>query len=136
MKRTKLNSILAKVVTTSFIFTILPTNAFADVVNTEKEIVKLQVSMPTISPTPHNVEASGEGFVITEKVNIIGQDQADEDAIRELVQALKELGIEINNDFDENSATIIIGEDDDNIEEMDTFLTSIGKEGAESIDVN
>ena len=103
MKRTKLNSILAKVVTTSFIFTTLPTAAFAEVVNDNKELVKLQVNIPTVSPTPHNIEGSGEGFILTEKVNIVGQEQADQDAIRELVEALKGLGIEVNNDFDENS---------------------------------
>ena len=84
MKRTKLNSILAKVVTTSFIFTTLPTAAFAEVVNDNKELVKLQVNIPTVSPTPHNIEGSGEGFILTEKVNIVGQEQADQDAIREL----------------------------------------------------
>ena len=89
MKRTKLNSILAKVVTTSFIFTTLPTATFAEVVNDNKELVKLQVNIPTVSPTPHNIEGSGEGFILTEKVNIVGQNQADKDAIRELVQALK-----------------------------------------------
>lgn len=135
MKRTKLNSILAKVVTTSFIFTTLPTATFAEVVNDNKELVKLQVNIPTVSPTPHNIEGSGEGFILTEKVNIVGQNQADQDAIRELVQALKELGIEVNNDFDENATTIIIGEDDDNIEEMHDFFEGIGKSGAESIEV-
>ena len=136
MKRTKLNSILAKVVTTSFIFTTLPTAAFAEVANEKKEVVKLQVNIPTVSPTPHNIEGSGEGFVLTEKVNIVGQEQADQDALRELVQALKELGIEINSDFDENATTIIIGEDEDNIEEMNTFFEGINKTGAESIEVN
>ena len=135
MKRTKLNSILAKVVTTSFIFTTLPTAAFAEVVNDNKELVKLQVNIPTVSPTPHNIEGSGEGFILTEKVNIVGQEQADQDAIRELVEALKGLGIEVNNDFDENATTIIIGEDDDNIEEMNTFFEGISKSGAESIEV-
>ena len=135
MKRTKLNSILAKVVTTSFIFTTLPTATFAEVINDNKELVKLQVNIPTVSPTPHNIEGSGEGFILTEKVNIVGQNQADQDAIRELVQALKELGIEVNNDFDENATTIIIGEDDDNIEEMHDFFEGIGKSGAESIEV-
>lgn len=135
MKRTKLNSILAKVVTTSFIFTTLPTATFAEVVNDNKELVKLQVNIPTVSPTPHNIEGSGEGFILTEKVNIVGQNQADQDAITELVQALKELGIEVNNDFDENATTIIIGEDDDNIEEMHDFFEGIGKSGAESIEV-
>ena len=135
MKRTKLNSILAKVVTTSFIFTTLPTAAFAEVVNDNKELVKLQVNIPTVSPTPHNIEGSGEGFILTEKVNIVGQEQADQDAIRELVEALKGLGIEVNNDFDENATTIIIGEDDDNIEEMNTFFEGISKSGAEAIEV-
>ena len=133
MNKTKLQAILAKLVTTSFIFTVIPSAVSAEVISFDKDIVKLQVAMPTVSPTPHNIEGSGEGFIITDKVNIVGKNEADKDALKELVNALKELGIEVNNDFNENSATIIIGEDDDNIDEMDKFFESIGKDGADSI---
>lgn len=136
MLRTKLNSILAKVVVTSFIFTTIPTTVFADQINSqEKQVVKLKVEAPRISPTPQKMEASGEGLALSNKVNLIGQDKADKDAVRELMDILRKLGLEINSNFDDESTTIIIGEDDDNIQEMNDFLTEIKKEGAESIDV-
>ncbi|MCR1950803.1 beta-N-acetylglucosaminidase domain-containing protein [Clostridium sp. DSM 100503] len=137
MLRAKLNSILAKVVVASFIFTTTPTTVFADVINNQdKKVVKLKVESPRVSPTPQLIESSGEGTVLSNKVNIIGQDKADEDAVRELMEFLKTLGLEVNTDFNDESTTIIIGEDDDNIQEMNNFLSEINKEGAESISVN
>lgn len=137
MLKAKLNSILAKVVLASFIFTTTPTTVFADMLNDQgKQIVKLKVEAPRVSPTPQLLESSGEGVVLSNKVNIIGQDKADKDAVRELMEFLKKLGLEVNNEFSDESTTIIIGEDDDNIEEMNKFLSEINKEGAESISVN
>lgn len=137
MLKAKLNSILAKVVVASFIFTTTPTTVFADMLNNQgKQIVKLKVEAPRVSPTPQLLESSGEGVVLSNKVNIIGQDKADKDAVRELMEFLKKLGLEVNNEFSDESTTIIIGEDDDNIEEMNKFLSEINKEGAESISVN
>lgn len=137
MLKAKLNSILAKVVVASFIFTTTPTTVFADMINDQgKQIVKLKVEAPMVSPTPQLLESSGEGVVLSNKVNIIGQDKADKDAVRELMEFLKKLGLEVNNEFSDESTTIIIGEDDDNIEEMNKFLSEINKEGAESISVN
>ena len=137
MLKAKLNSILAKVVVASFIFTTTPTTVFADMLNDQgKQIVKLKVEAPRVSPTPQLLESSGEGVVLSNKVNIIGQDKADKDAVRELMEFLKKLGLEVNNEFSDESTTIIIGEDDDNIEEMNKFLSEINKEGAESISVN
>ena len=137
MLKAKLNSILAKVVVASFIFTTTPTTVFADMLNDQGEqIVKLKVEAPRVSPTPQLLESSGEGVVLSSKVNIIGQDKADKDAVRELMEFLKKLGLEVNNEFSDESTTIIIGEDDDNIEEMNKFLSEINKEGAESISVN
>lgn len=137
MLKAKLNSILAKVVVASFIFTTTPTTVFADMINDQgKQIVKLKVEAPRVSPTPQLLESSGEGVVLSNKVNIIGQDKADKDAVRELMEFLKKLGLEVNNEFSDESTTIIIGEDDDNIEEMNKFLSEINKEGAESISVN
>lgn len=69
-------------------------------------------------------------------MNLIGQDKADKDAVRELMEVLKDLGLEVNASFDNASTTIIIGEDDDNIQEMNDFLKEIDKEGSESIYVN
>ncbi|MBS6500603.1 MAG: beta-N-acetylglucosaminidase domain-containing protein [Clostridium sp.] len=137
MLKAKLNSILAKVVVASFIFTTTPTTVFADMLNDQgKQIVKLKVEAPRVSPTPQLLESLGEGVVLSNKVNIIGQDKADKDAVRELMEFLKKLGLEVNNEFSDESTTIIIGEDDDNIEEMNKFLSEINKEGAESISVN
>lgn len=137
MLKAKLNSILAKVVVASFIFTTTPTTVFADMLNDQgKQIVKLKVEAPRVSQTPQLLESSGEGVVLSNKVNIIGQDKADKDAVRELMEFLKKLGLEVNNEFSDESTTIIIGEDDDNIEEMNKFLSEINKEGAESISVN
>lgn len=137
MLKAKLNSILAKVVVASFIFATTPTTVFADMIDNQgKQIVKLKVEEPRVSQTPQLLEYSGEGVVLSNKVNVIGQDKADKNAVRELMGFLESLGLEVNTDFNDESATIIIGEDDDNIVEMDNFLSEINKAGAESISVD
>lgn len=133
MIRAKVKSIIAKFVVASMVFTMMPISAFAETNNLDVANTMVKVSMPVISPTPQNAKSIGDGFIVTKKVNILGGDLADQDAKRELLLALKKLGIEVNDSYTEADTTIIIGEQDDEIDAMDQVLASAE---VESIDKN
>lgn len=133
MIRKKVKNLIAKLVVSTMIFTIMPISAFAQTNNAEVANTMVKVSMPTVSPTPQDAKSIGAGFIVTNKVNIIGADLADEDAKRELLLALKKLDIKINESYIETDTTIIIGEKDDDIDAMDQVLANAQ---VESIDKN
>ncbi|MGG5461807.1 beta-N-acetylglucosaminidase domain-containing protein [Clostridium sp. B9] len=87
-----------------------------------KEGEEKQVLLPNLNPTPENLEVLGDGFQLTTSVNLIGEDAADKDAINSLKEFLSVNSIEINSENNPNSTTLIIGEADDSIPEMDGAL--------------
>ena len=81
---------------------------------------QVEVNLPTLSPMPENLQINDGVLTITDSVNITGTDVADEDAMRILNELLVANNITVNESFDENSSTIVIGEVEDNIEAMTT----------------
>lgn len=132
MIKTKVKSLIAKFLLANMVFTMMPISAFAEVNNPEIANTMVKVGMPTISPTPQDAQTIGDGFVVTNSVNIIGGDVADQDAKRELLAALNKLGIEVNEAFVDSDTTIIIGEQEDEIEAMDKVLESANMQSVEN----
>lgn len=81
-----------------------------------------QILVPNLNPTPENLEVVGEGFQITSSINLVGEDLADGDAVKSLREFLEVNGIEVNTEHNDNSTTLIIGEAEDGIPELDEAL--------------
>ncbi|HHD2753449.1 TPA: beta-N-acetylglucosaminidase domain-containing protein [Clostridium perfringens] len=81
-----------------------------------------QILVPNLNPTPENLEVVGEGFQITSSINLVGEDLADGDAVKSLREFLEANGIEVNTEHNANSTTLIIGEVEDDIHELDEAL--------------
>ncbi|MDZ4994411.1 O-GlcNAcase NagJ [Clostridium perfringens] len=81
-----------------------------------------QILVPNLNPTPENLEVVGEGFQITSSINLVGEDLADGDAVKSLREFLDANGIEVNTEHNANSTTLIIGEVEDDIPELDEAL--------------
>ncbi len=88
-----------------------------------------QVLVPNLNPTPENLEVVGDGFKITSSINLVGEEEADENAVNALREFLTANNIEINSENDPNSTTLIIGEVDDDIPELDEALNGTTAEG-------
>ncbi|MDZ5252088.1 beta-N-acetylglucosaminidase domain-containing protein [Clostridium sp. LIBA-8841] len=87
-----------------------------------------QVLVPNLNPTPENLEVVGDGFQITSSINLVGENLADDDAVKSLREFLDANGIEVNSEHDSNSTTLIIGEVDDDIPELDQALNGTSTE--------
>ncbi|ELC8441056.1 beta-N-acetylglucosaminidase domain-containing protein [Clostridium perfringens] len=81
-----------------------------------------QILVPNLNPTPENLEVVGDGFQITSSINLVGEDLADSDAVKSLREFLEVNGIEVNTEHNANSTTLIIGEAEDDIPELDEAL--------------
>ena len=130
VKREMLKRILATTMASVFIInglTITKIDAFADV-NEE-----VSISIPQLSQVPESVETNEGVLKITSSINLKGQDVADEDAIRILKEFLIANDITINETYDESSTTLIIGELEDDIKEMDEAKEKIGISGTEGL---
>ncbi|EGT3616230.1 O-GlcNAcase NagJ [Clostridium perfringens] len=81
-----------------------------------------KVLVPNLNPTPENLEVVGDGFKITSSINLVGENLADDDAVKSLREFLDANGIEVNTEHNDNSTTLIIGEVEDDIPELDEDL--------------
>ena len=86
---------------------------------------ELKVTMPVINPTPKTVNTLGNGMEISSFVNLIGADVADQDAVEELKRFLKENNIIINETNNENDTTIMLGEAEDNVAEINDMASTL-----------
>ena len=130
MRREMLKRLLATTMVSIFIInglTITKVDAFTDKNN------QVSISLPKLNPAPKNIEVNEEILTITSTVNLQGKDLADEDAIRVLKEFLSENNIVINESYDESSTTLIIGEVEDDIKEMDEAKERIGVSGTEGL---
>ena len=130
MRREMLKRLLATTMASVFIInglTITKVDALTDKNN------QASISLPKLNPDPKNIEVNEGMLTITSTVNIQGKDLADEDAIRVLKEFLSENNIVINETYDESSTTLIIGEVDDDIKEMDEAKERIGVSDTESL---
>ncbi|MCG1027094.1 beta-N-acetylglucosaminidase domain-containing protein [Virgibacillus halodenitrificans] len=62
-------------------------------------------------PLPQEITTNDGKLQMTEQINIVGQEVADEDALRILNEFLQKNGIVVNERFNENSTTIAIGQE-------------------------
>lgn len=62
-------------------------------------------------PLPQEITTNDGKQQMTEQINIVGQEVADEDALRILNEFLQKNGIVVNERFNENSTTIAIGQE-------------------------
>ncbi|QCJ44459.1 PKD domain-containing protein [Bacillus sp. S3] len=63
-------------------------------------------------PMPQKVDIKNGSLQVSSRVNIIGEEAADQDALHILTEFLKANTIEINEEFDSKSTTIALGEED------------------------
>ncbi|MGL4991228.1 MAG: beta-N-acetylglucosaminidase domain-containing protein [Sarcina sp.] len=89
--------------------------------------------IPMISPTPENIIINGENIAITNSINLQGVDVADDDAVRILREFFADNNISINEQYDELSTTFIIGEANDNLQEMNDAIERLNIEGAKNL---
>mgnify|MGYP003071425134 CR=1 FL=1 len=125
-----LKRLLATTMASVFIIngmTITKVDAFTDKNN------QVNISLPKLNPVPENMQVNEGILTITSTVNLQGQDLADEDAIRTLKEFLSQNNIVINETYDEASTTLIIGEVEDDIKEMDEAKERIGVSATESL---
>ncbi|MDU5262815.1 MAG: beta-N-acetylglucosaminidase domain-containing protein, partial [Clostridium celatum] len=130
MRREMLKRLLATTMASVFIInglTITKVDAFTDKNN------QVSISLPKLNPAPKNIEVNEGILTITSTVNLQGKDLADEEAIRVLKEFLSENNIVINESYDESSTTLIIGEVEDDIKEMDEAKERIGVSGTEGL---
>ena len=130
MRREMLKRLLATTMASVFIInglTITKVDAFTDKNN------QVSIALPKLNPAPKNIEVNEGILTITSTVNLQGKDLADEDAIRVLKEFLSENNIVINESYDESSTTLIIGEVEDDIKDMDEAKERIGVSGTEGL---
>ncbi|MEG1287217.1 MAG: beta-N-acetylglucosaminidase domain-containing protein [Clostridium sp.] len=87
---------------------------------------KVEVAIPNLNPTPESLEIKGGNLTLTSTVNIKGADVADVDAMRILTEFLSENDIVINEIYNEDSTTLIIGEVDDEVVGMESAKKRLG----------
>lgn len=77
---------------------------------------KIESPAKTVSnklvPMPQNVDVKKGSLQLSSRVNILGEEAADQDAITILTEFLRVNSIEINEEFDSKSTTIAIGEEE------------------------
>lgn len=93
----------------------------------------ISVQTPELNPTPKALTSLGDGFTLTRNINLVGRDVADQDAVNELVKFLESNGFTINAETDETATTIILGEADDELAEMDEMQASLSLEDASGL---
>uniref|UniRef100_UPI000689279B beta-N-acetylglucosaminidase domain-containing protein n=1 Tax=Thomasclavelia saccharogumia TaxID=341225 RepID=UPI000689279B len=89
---------------------------------------------PVLVPAPQKITYQDNILSITNTVNIKGQETADSDAIRELTEYLESNAIAVNENYQEDSTTFIIGEEDDDVDGMNTARDSFGLTDAALLD--
>ncbi|MGL5380363.1 beta-N-acetylhexosaminidase family protein, partial [Clostridium sp.] len=128
MKRGMLKKILATAMVSMFVvngLTITKVDA-----RTENKGENVLVNL---NPTPRNLEIKDGKLTLTKTVNVKGLELADKDAVNILNEFLAENKIEVNNEYDDNSTTLIIGEKDDDIAEMDSEKARLGVADTKSL---
>lgn len=133
MKTKKLKRLIALAFSCIFIsngFSGVSVKALEPIVNNENETT---ITIPNLSPTPQELQVTGEGFTVTSSVNIVGENEADKDAIRVLKEFLELNNIKINENNNKYSTTLVIGEVEDNISEIDLAKQELGIKGADEL---
>ncbi|MFR5748111.1 MAG: beta-N-acetylhexosaminidase family protein, partial [Thomasclavelia spiroformis] len=97
-------------------------------------LTQKSVDNPVLVPTPKKVTYEENILSITNSVNIKGKDVADTDAVRELTEFLESNSITVNDDYQEGSTTIIIGEEDDEVDGLDATRDNLGLVDAATLD--
>ncbi|MFZ7946933.1 beta-N-acetylglucosaminidase domain-containing protein [Neobacillus sp. 19] len=77
-------------------------------------------------PMPQKVDIKNGSLQVSNRVNIIGEEAADQDALHILTEFLKANTIEINEEFDSKSTTIALGEEDKLNPELKSLENQLG----------
>ncbi|MFJ7727439.1 beta-N-acetylglucosaminidase domain-containing protein [Neobacillus sp. NPDC097160] len=77
-------------------------------------------------PMPQKVDIKSGSLQLSNRVNIIGEEAADQDALHILTEFLKVNKIEINEEFDSKSTTIALGEEDKLNPELKSLENQLG----------
>lgn len=83
-------------------------------------------STPELSPVPKKVTYLGGVVNVTDTVNIVGKDTADQDAVHDLRLFLHSKNLTVNDSFVPESTTFYIGEEGDNNPDMNTIKNALG----------
>ena len=97
-------------------------------------LTQKNVDNPVLVPTPKKVTYEENILSVTNSVNIKGKDVADTDAVRELTEFLESNSITVNEEYQDGSTTIIIGEEDDEVDGLDATRNNLGLVDAATLD--
>lgn len=127
-----MNKVVKKSGLSLLAFMMLMSN-FNVVVKAIEEPKASKVGMPLINPTPKKITNLGDGFTISDSVNLVGEASADQDAVVALKTLLTTYGIRVNATPLAGSTTIIIGEVDDQLVEADALQKQLSIEDASGL---
>ena len=130
MKKDKIKILLATTMVSIFVINGILINK-VDAKVSEQNTIDIQ--LPELNPMPKNIKVDEGVLTLTQSINLKGKEVADADALRILTEFLKENNIQINEEYDESSTTLIIGEVDDEIAELDEAKERIGVGSADSL---
>lgn len=95
---------------------------------TESNVTTDKSVKDKLVPLPREISINDGTLEVTERVNILGQESADRDALAILREFLMDHGIKVNEEFDETSTTIALGEEGhltSEVEKMEGELTTL-----------
>lgn len=92
-----------------------------------------KVMMPEMNPSPKEVTELGNGYTLSGNVNLVGEDQADADAVRVLKEVLTSNGIHVNHENVAGDTTIIIAELEDQLSEAAAMKEELDIEDASTL---
>lgn len=78
---------------------------------TESNVSAEQDVKNKLVPLPEEINVHDGTLKMTKQVNILGQDNADQDALKILKEFLKDYGIEVHDEFHKEATTIALGEE-------------------------
>lgn len=89
---------------------------------------------PVLVPAVKEASYQDKVLTMTDNVNVKGQDVADPDAVRELLEYLDANGIAVNETYREGATTILLAEEDDEVAGFDETREALGLNDAADLE--